>query len=69
VVPATSLDHAEIDQTFIEPPKGGVSNQSASLPDQIRAIDRRRLVKRLGQLDPELMLKINQTLMIALGLG
>lgn len=68
VMPITSRDHAEIDQILLEPPEGGLSDRSATLPDQIRAIDRRRLVKRLGELDSEIMLRIDQTLRIALGL-
>jgi mRNA interferase MazF len=69
VVPLTSRDHAEIDQTLLEPPEGGLSNRSATLPDQIRAIDRRRLVKRLGELTTENLSKIDQTIKLALGLS
>jgi mRNA interferase MazF len=69
VIPITSRERAEIDQTLLEPPEGGLNNRSVTLPDQIRAIDRRRLVKRLGELKLETMLKIDQTLKIALGLS
>jgi mRNA interferase MazF len=69
VLPVPSRDRAEIDQTLLEPPEGGLTNRSATLPDQIRAIDRRRLVKRLGELDHESMLKIDHTLKITLGLS
>ncbi|MBN2580854.1 MAG: type II toxin-antitoxin system PemK/MazF family toxin [Pirellulales bacterium] len=68
VIPVTSRDHAEIDQTLLEPPEGGLSNRSVTLPDQIRAIDRRRLVKCLGSLKPETLQHIEKTLKIALGL-
>ncbi len=46
-----------------------MTNRSATLPDQIRAIDRRRLVKRLGEVDHETMCKIDRTLKITLGLS
>jgi mRNA-degrading endonuclease toxin of MazEF toxin-antitoxin module len=49
VMPLTSHATAQYDQVLIEPPEGGVGATSATLPDQIRAVDRRRLVKRLGR--------------------
>src|SRR3990172_3009117 len=49
IMPLTSHDTAEYDQVLIEPPEGGVTSTSVTLPDQIRAVDRRRLVRRLGR--------------------
>src|SRR2546426_999871 len=68
IMPLTSHNHAEYDQVLIHPPEGGLINTTVTLPDQLRAIDRRRLVERLGKLTPETMLKINRTLGIVLDL-
>lgn len=50
VGPLTSRDAARFHQVLISPPDGGVSSPSVTLPDQLRSIDRSRLVKRLGRL-------------------
>jgi mRNA interferase MazF len=68
VMPLTSHASAEIDQVLILPPEGGLSNPSVTLPDQLRAIDRSRLVRRLGRLRGETMLKVNRSLQIVLDL-
>lgn len=68
VMPLTSHDKAEYDQVLIQPPEGGLSNSSVTLPDQLRAIDRKRLVRRLGKLESTTMLDIDRTLKIVLNL-
>jgi mRNA interferase MazF len=69
VMPLTSSDTAEYDQVQIVPPEGGLTNPSVSLPDQLRAVDRTRLVKRLGRLRESTMAKIDRSLKIVLHLG
>lgn len=68
VVPLTSDDSAEYDQVLIKPPEGGLSNPSVTLPDQLRAVDRQRLVKRLGRLGPETLRNIDRSLKMVLDL-
>lgn len=68
VMPLTSHDEAEYDQVLIEPPEGGLSATSVTLPDQIRAVDRQRLVKRLGKLKSETMHKLDRSLKMVLDL-
>ncbi len=68
IVPLTSRDSAEHDQVLVDPPEGGLRNRSATLPDQIRAVDRRRLVKRLGHLSDEVMARLDRTLKVVLAL-
>jgi mRNA interferase MazF len=67
-MPLTSHNAAEYDQVLIEPPEGGVTSKSVTLPDQIRAVDRRRLVKRLGRVAQDTMDKIDRSLKIVLDL-
>ena len=69
VVPLTSHDAAEYDQVLVQPPEGGLKNPSVTLPDQMRAIDRSRLVKRLGRLRPDTMVQLNRSLKIVLDLS
>jgi mRNA interferase MazF len=46
----------------------GLSVRSAVRLDQIRTIDRQRLIKRLGQIDRNTMTRVDQALKISLGL-
>ena len=69
VVPLTSKDQAECDQVLIQPPEGGLSAASVTLPDQMRAIDRTRLVRRLGKLKAETMHAVDRSLKIVLDLS
>jgi mRNA interferase MazF len=48
--------------------KPGLSQRSAVILNQIRSIDRQRLVKRLGALDAATMRRIDDALKISLGL-
>ena len=68
VMPLTSHNAAEYDQVLIEPPEGGVTSKSVTLPDQIRTVDRRRLFKRLGRVAQDTMDKIDRSLKIVLDL-
>lgn len=69
VLPLTSRDKPEFDQVLIIPPDGGLSSPGVTLPDQLRAVDRVRLVKKLGQLRPVTMVQINQSLKVVLDLS
>ena len=55
-------------EVFIKSPEGGLKIDSIVLLNQIRSIDKQRLVKHLGTLKPETMEKINGTIEISLGL-
>ena len=68
VMPLTSHHTAEYDQVLIAPPDGGVTSASVTVPDQIRAVDRHRLVKRLGHVGGDTMHKIDRSLRIVLDL-
>ena len=48
--------------------EGGLTSDSVVLLNQIRSIDRQRLVKRLGMLRPETLSKVDDALKISLGL-
>jgi len=48
--------------------KSGLTQPSAAIMSQIRSIDRTRLVKRLGSLDPATMRRIDEAIKISLGL-
>jgi mRNA interferase MazF len=69
VKPLTTHDTAEYDQVLIHPPEGGLTNSSVTLPDQLRAVDRSRLAKRLGRLAASTMFKIDRSLRIVLDLS
>lgn len=68
VVPLSSHPTAEYDQVLVHPPEGGLSSLSVTLPDQLRAVDRRRLVKKLGNVTPATLSRIDHTLRIVLDL-
>ncbi|NUN66662.1 type II toxin-antitoxin system PemK/MazF family toxin (plasmid) [Pseudanabaena biceps] len=55
-------------EVLITPPEGGLSHPSVVLLNQIRSIDRQRLVKRLGVVSDQLMDCVNNAILISLGL-
>jgi mRNA interferase MazF len=55
-------------EVLIRPPEGGLAADSVVLLNQIRSVDRRRLVRRIGRLMPETMRLVDSALMISLGL-
>ena len=70
IVPLTSqnLDKIYPIEVFIKKEAPGLDKDSKVLLNQIRAVDKRRLIKRLGQLDSETMIKIDEALKISLDL-
>src|SRR5262245_60370991 len=54
-------------EIFIQPPEGGLSIPSVVLLNQIRSIDKRRLVRRLGVLAPTTIERVNRAILISLG--
>ena len=55
-------------EVLINPPEGGLSADSVVLLNQIRSIDRRRLIKKLGTLKPATMQHVEHALMLSFGL-
>jgi mRNA interferase MazF len=56
-------------EAVIEPSRtNGLDARSAIRLDQIRTVDRQRLINRLGVIDPSTMAKVNQAIQISLGL-
>ena len=52
----------------VRPPEGGLSKPSMVLLNQIRSVDKRRLVQPLGRLRPQTMRQVDRALQISLGL-
>jgi len=50
------------------PKESGLTVESVVLLNQIRTIDKQRLVKKLGQVKPETMKRIDRALLISCGL-
>ena len=55
-------------EVLIRAPEGGLSSDSVVLLNQIRSIDKRRLLRRLGALKSETMGRVNRAIQISLGL-
>lgn len=55
-------------RVFVGEGKGGLDNDSVVLTQQIRCIDKKRLVKRLGGFDKKTMKEIDNALKISIGL-
>jgi mRNA interferase MazF len=56
-------------EVFIGKSEGGLSTDSVALLNQIRSIDKSRLIRRLGTLKPGTMRRVEQALLISLGLA
>ena len=55
-------------EVFLRAGEGGTTRDSVILLNQIRSIDKRRLVRRRGAIRPESMQRVNRSLQISLGL-
>jgi mRNA interferase MazF len=55
-------------EVLVTAPEGGLSVDSVVLLNQIRSIDRRRLVRRLGAIRGSTMERVERSLQISLGL-
>jgi mRNA interferase MazF len=55
-------------EVLIQSPEGGLTINSVVLLNQIRSLDKKRLVKRLGKLTDETMMLIDRAIQISLGL-
>jgi len=55
-------------EVLIRPPAGGLSQDSVALLNQIRSIDKARLIRRLGSIKPVTMKRVDRALRISLGL-
>ena len=55
-------------EVLITPPEGGLTTPSVVLLNQIRSIDRQRLVRRLGRVSAATMERVNRALQLSLGL-
>lgn len=53
---------------LIKAPEGGLQIDSVALLNQIRSIDKQRLIKRLGVLDTVTMEDVDTAIQISLGL-
>ena len=53
---------------FVRAPEGGLRTDSLVLANQIRTVDRKRLVKKLGSLKPATMELVNRAVEISVGL-
>ena len=53
----------------VDPPEGSLTTPSVVLLNQIRSVDRRRMVKRIGRLRPDTMKLVNRAIQVSLGLA
>ncbi len=56
-------------EVFVRASEAGLSVDSVVLLNQIRSIDRQRLVRRLGSANPETMTRVDLALQLSLGLA
>ena len=55
-------------EVLVRAPEGGLASDSVVLLNQVRSIDRQRLVRRLGKLRPETMARVDRALLRSFGL-
>ena len=55
-------------EVIMEPKDSGLSQLSAVVLNQIRSVDRQRLIKRIGKASPEVMGRVDRAIAISLGL-
>jgi len=68
VAAITGRAEPKFDEVLIKAPEAGLTKSSVIQPNQIRSIDKRRLVKKLGDLSKETISDLDIALQITLGL-
>ena len=71
VVPLTDASHIKVPSpiyVLVRKGDGGTSKDSLALCDQIRTVDQRRFRATYGTLSPETMTRLDEALLISLGL-
>ena len=68
VAAITGRGEPKFDEVLIKPPEGGLTKPSVIQPNQIRSIDKRRLVKKLGDIPKETIGELDIALQITLEL-
>jgi len=68
VAAITGRPEPKFDEVLIKPPEGGLTKPSVIQPTQIRSLDKRRLVRKLGNLSRETGQALDTALQITLGL-
>lgn len=58
IMPITAGQHQYYHWIPLDPPEGGVTKPSSIVTEQIRGVDKRRLKRRLGEVRPETIEKI-----------
>ena len=56
-------------EALVRAPEGGLDVDSVVLLNQLRSIDKRRLVRSLGRLRPQTMERVGRALLLSLGLA
>jgi mRNA interferase MazF len=65
----SQLDHPLYStEVLISPPDGGLRTDSVALLNQIRSFDKQRLVRRLGTLNRKTMERVDNAILISMGL-
>jgi mRNA interferase MazF len=54
-------------EVLVPAPEGGLKVDSVVLLNQVRSIDKRRLLSRLGILKPDTMRRVDRAIMISFG--
>lgn len=70
IAPLTSqnIDKIYPFEALLTKENSGAETESKALLNQIRAIDKRRLIKRVGKVNDEVIIKIDEAIKINLGL-
>ena len=69
IAPITSGEEAMYPiEVEVKKPEGGLKNNSIILLNQVRTVDKQRLVKRLGVLRPETLQKVDRAIALSMGL-
>src|ERR1700730_16058298 len=55
-------------EVLIEKPEGGLTRDAVVLLNQVRSIDKSRLIRRIGALEPATMQLVDRALQISVGL-
>ncbi|MEX2120493.1 MAG: type II toxin-antitoxin system PemK/MazF family toxin [Pirellulales bacterium] len=69
IMPVTSGQYRYYHWIPLDPPEGGLTKPSSIITEHVRAVDKRRVGRRLGEVEPGTMEKIEQAIRDNFGLS
>ena len=68
VIPISTKNYSGLSIVAIAPNRSGLNEESVILPTEIRAVDKIRLIKKIGKISKQKMIEVENAIKLVLGM-